>query len=200
MLPGGRGVLFITARERGGNGRQVAVLDSKTGQHKALIQTEAKPVPVEGGYLLYWRPGATLHAVQVRFGETRNGRRSGSRGLRRRVDGGGRRGSGFPAFRGLGTLVYVPGGHGRPCDRSGVGRPAREGRRQSRHQRASTTSPRLSPDGTRVALTTRDQENDIYVWDLRAGGSYKTDLRAQRGSTRTRCGRLTVTESVYTFG
>ena len=26
--------------------------------------------------------------------------------------------------------------------------------------------PRLSPDGTRVALEIRDQENDVWVWSL----------------------------------
>jgi Tol biopolymer transport system component len=26
--------------------------------------------------------------------------------------------------------------------------------------------PRVSPDGTRVALDVRDQENDIWIWDL----------------------------------
>ncbi len=26
--------------------------------------------------------------------------------------------------------------------------------------------PRLSPDGTQVALDVRDQENDIWIWDL----------------------------------
>jgi hypothetical protein len=26
--------------------------------------------------------------------------------------------------------------------------------------------PRLSPDGTRVALDIRDQENDLWMWDL----------------------------------
>ena len=26
--------------------------------------------------------------------------------------------------------------------------------------------PRISPDGTRVALDIRDQENDIWIWDL----------------------------------
>jgi serine/threonine-protein kinase len=29
--------------------------------------------------------------------------------------------------------------------------------------------PRISPDGTRVALDVRDQENDIWVWDLQRG-------------------------------
>jgi Tol biopolymer transport system component len=27
--------------------------------------------------------------------------------------------------------------------------------------------PRLSPDGTHVALFSRDQENDLWIWDLR---------------------------------
>src|SRR5205814_2994650 len=27
--------------------------------------------------------------------------------------------------------------------------------------------PRLSPDGMRVALSSGDQENDIWIWDLR---------------------------------
>jgi eukaryotic-like serine/threonine-protein kinase len=31
------------------------------------------------------------------------------------------------------------------------------------------TAPRLSPDGTRVALTIRDQEQDIWIWDLARG-------------------------------
>ena len=26
--------------------------------------------------------------------------------------------------------------------------------------------PRLSPDGTRIALDVRDQEQDIWIWDL----------------------------------
>ena len=28
------------------------------------------------------------------------------------------------------------------------------------------TYARLSPDGTRVALDIRDQQNDIWIWDL----------------------------------
>ena len=29
------------------------------------------------------------------------------------------------------------------------------------------TYARLSPDGTRVALDARDQQNDIWIWDLK---------------------------------
>lgn len=31
------------------------------------------------------------------------------------------------------------------------------------------TNPRIAPDGTRVALDLRDQENDIWLWDFPAG-------------------------------
>jgi len=38
-------------------------------------------------------------------------------------------------------------------------------RRRSRRPRACAY-PRLSPDGKRVALDVRDQQNDIWIWDL----------------------------------
>jgi serine/threonine-protein kinase len=68
----------------------------------------------------------------------------------------------------FGTLVYVPAGTPAPrslvwVDRQGketpISAPARV-----------YDEPRLSPDGTRVAITTLDQENDIYVWDLAREG------------------------------
>ena len=65
-----------------------------------------------------------------------------------------------------GTLVVLPGGAGATILRSPVwvdrqghetptGAPARP-----------YESARLSPDGTRVAVSIRDQENDIWMWDL----------------------------------
>ena len=70
-----------------------------------------------------------------------------------------------------GTLVYVPAhGGGTPTlrslvwvDRSGKETPI------SAPPRAYE-APRLSPDGTRVALTIREPDNDIYMWDLDARG------------------------------
>ena len=68
-----------------------------------------------------------------------------------------------------GTLVYVPAaGTQTPRSLVWVDRKGKE--TPIRRRCACTTSPRLSPDGTRVALTIRDQENDIWIWDLDAGG------------------------------
>ena len=66
-----------------------------------------------------------------------------------------------------GALVYVPGGATTGGTRSlvWVTRQGHEEPLASAPPRAYQY-PRLSPDGTRVALDMRDQQNDIWVWDL----------------------------------
>ena len=49
------------------------------------------------------------------------------------------------------TLVWV--------DREGREQPLAAGPR-------GYVNPRVSPDGTRIALSVRDQENDIWMWDF----------------------------------
>jgi serine/threonine-protein kinase len=64
-----------------------------------------------------------------------------------------------------GTLVYVPGGVEAAAralvwvDRQGREEPLKAPLRAYMY-------PRLSPDGTRVALDVRDQDQDIWIWDL----------------------------------
>jgi len=66
-----------------------------------------------------------------------------------------------------GTLVYVAGSTGMPSaytlawvDRRGREEPTRAPPR-------AYAIPRIAPDGTRVALDIHDQDNDIWVWDLK---------------------------------
>jgi len=67
-----------------------------------------------------------------------------------------------------GTLVYVdaPGSLGENArtlvwvDRTGKEEPVAAPPRAYEH-------PRLSPDGMRLALSSNDQENDLWIWDLR---------------------------------
>jgi serine/threonine-protein kinase len=69
------------------------------------------------------------------------------------------------SIAGDGTLIYVPGGvqalHSTLVwvDRQGREEPLKAPPRLYLY-------PRLSPDGTRVALDVRDQEQDIWIWDL----------------------------------
>src|SRR5205814_10692736 len=65
---------------------------------------------------------------------------------------------------GDGTLAYVPG-----SGTAGVQRTLVWVDRQGRETPISApprayTYPRLSPDGTRVAMWANDQESDIWVW------------------------------------
>ena len=66
-----------------------------------------------------------------------------------------------------GTLVYVSGGAVTAPARTlvWVDRQGREEAIKAAPARSYVT-PRLSPDGTRVALEVRDQDNDIWVWDF----------------------------------
>ena len=64
-----------------------------------------------------------------------------------------------------GTLVYLPGGVVAGAQRSlvWVDRTGREEPLPAPPR--AYTYPRISPDGTRVALDIRDQDNDIWTWD-----------------------------------
>lgn len=53
MLPGGRGILFTIASAGLGDNSQVAVLDLKTGQRKALIRGGGDAQYVETGHLIF---------------------------------------------------------------------------------------------------------------------------------------------------
>jgi len=166
VLPAGRGVLFtITARNAAATA-QVAVLDSRTGKHKTLTRGSQAQY-VEGGHLLYSVTG-TLHAV--RFDLERLEMLGDPMPVVEGVWTAGGGAANYGVSR-AGTLVYVPAAAaGTPTlrslvwvDRSGKETPI------SAPPRAYQ-APRLSPDGTRVALTIGEPDNDIYVWDLDARG------------------------------
>ena len=67
---------------------------------------------------------------------------------------------------GDGTLAYVSGSGARGRRARSCGWTARAARRRSRRRRARISFPRLSPDGTRVAVFANDQEHDLWLWDL----------------------------------
>lgn len=162
LLPGGRGVLFIITASNSAEPAQVAVLDMKTGQHKTLIRGGAQPEYVESGHLLYVA-AHTLHAV--RFDRERLEVLSDPVPL---VDdvwmAGGRTAANYQTAR-SGTLVYVPASSAhRPRSLVWVDRRGQETPLEAPPRMYA--DPRLSPDGTRIALTIRDQETDVWIWDL----------------------------------
>ena len=166
VLPDGRGVLFTIVPPGGGAGSQIAVLDLRTGQHKTLIRGGTQPDYVDPGYLVYVTAGA-LHAV--RFDLARQEVVGDPVSV---VDNVGTTiiGAAQYAVSRTGTLVQVPGsvfsvvGGGSLRSLVWVNRQGRE--EPINAPPRPYFNLRLSPDGTRVVLDVRDQENDIWVWDL----------------------------------
>jgi len=76
-----------------------------------------------------------------------------------------------------GHLVYASGGAGSGLQRSLVWIDREDGGEEPIAARPGPYAyPRLSPDGSRVALDSRSEENDILIWDLRGGTLNLLDL------------------------
>ncbi len=66
-----------------------------------------------------------------------------------------------------GTLVYVDTPGSLPTNARSLVWVDRTGKEESLiAQPRAYQHPRLSPDGTRVALSSLDQENELWIWDL----------------------------------
>ena len=177
VLPDGRGVLFtVTAAGRADNA-QVAILDLRSGRWKRLVRGGSQAEYVEpstgsgqlpfadsgrNGYLVYAAAG-TLRAV--RFDPVRlelGDPVMVAQDVLAKASGG----ANYAVSR-QGRLVYMPGAVAETrlgslvwVDRKGHEEPI------AVPPRAYAT-PRLSPDGTRVALSIADQgNNEIWILDL----------------------------------
>jgi eukaryotic-like serine/threonine-protein kinase len=164
LLPGGRAVLFtITSRAGGLDAAQVAVRDLRTGAQKVLLRGASHGHYVASGHLVYVIAG-TLRAVPFDPNRLETHGTAVSVLPRLAVTA---NGAGDFVVAADGTLVYVdaPGSLGANArtlvwvDRTGKEAPIAAEPRAYEH-------PRLSPDGTRLALSSFDQENDIWIWDL----------------------------------
>jgi serine/threonine-protein kinase len=164
ILLGGRAVLFTITSQTGGlEAAQVAVLDLRTGTHRVLVRGGSDAHYVASDHLVYVAAG-TLRAIPFDLNrlETHGTAVPVLPRLATTTTG-----AGDFAVATDGTLVYVdvPGTlvtNARTfvwVDRMGKEAPIAAPPRAYVH-------PILSPDGTRVAVSSRDQENDIWIWDL----------------------------------
>jgi hypothetical protein len=159
VLPGGRAVLFTLVSQRGG---QLAVLDLATGAQKLLLRgADARYVP--SGHLVYLEAGM-LRAIA--FDANRLETHGPSMPVVSRLSTS-LGGTGEFAVATDGTLVYVDAQGSAAAnartlvwvDRAGNEEAIAAAPRAYEH-------PRISPDGTRVALWISDQEDDIWILDL----------------------------------
>jgi len=161
VLPGGRAVLFTIASERPTDIMQVAILDLTTGRRTILVSGGSQAEYVEPGYLVYAVAGS-LRVVRFdpRSLTVANDPVPIVEQVRTLPNGAAE----FSVSR-QGALVYVSGGA------TGATRSLVWVTRQGQEATIplpprAYVFPRLSPDGTRVALDIRDQESDIWIADL----------------------------------
>ncbi len=164
VLPGGRAVLYTATEGAGIQNSHIAVLDLATGKRTTLVRGGSNPEYTATGHIVYAVDGA-LRAVRFDAG---------------RLEVLGEpapvvehvttmsTGAANYAVAANGTLVYLTGGVSRRVSRNSLVWVTRQGREEpiTAPERAYYY-PRLSPDGTQIALDVRDQEEDIWVWDLR---------------------------------
>ena len=172
VLPGGNAVLFTIVAAGGSpfnSGRsienaQVAVLDLRTGEQKVLIQGGSNPRYVTTGHIVFGAAG-TLRAVVFDLArlEVKSDPIPVLEGIETTVTGG----ATFAVSQD-GALTYVQGG---AASSSEMARTLVWVDRNGREEAIPAPPraylyPKISPDGSRVALDVRDQESDIWVWDF----------------------------------
>ena len=174
VLPGGRGVLFTIAAAGEVADRQVAVLDLTTGQRKTLVRggSQAEYVGPSGtagpGYLIYAADGMLRG---VRFDLDRLEVIGNPVTVVERVMIKASGAANYAVSR-QGTLVYVPGGVSVQTPLRSLVWVDRKGHEEPiKAPLHDYCCPRVSPDGTRLALEIIDQRTpdntDIWIWDLR---------------------------------
>ena len=166
-LPGGRGLLITilaqTAAGTADNG-QIAWVDPRTGERKILVRGGSQAQYVKSGHIVYVAAGS-LRAVpfDLRRVEVVGDAVPVVEGVNTTLAG-----EGQFAVSDTGTLMYVPGvatGTGPQYTLVWVNREGRE--EPIGVPPRAYIYPRISPDGTRIALDIRDQENDIWIWDVK---------------------------------
>jgi serine/threonine-protein kinase len=161
VLPGGRSILFTIAADQPAHA-QIAIVDLKSGQRSTLLRGGSDARYVPSGHLLFAAAGG-LSAIRF---DLRRGTVVGDPvSLVEHVAIAGE-GKANMSLTESGTLVYLQSTAADTAgftlvwvDRDGHEEPIAAPPR-------AYVGPRISPDGTRIAVEIRDQENDIWLWDL----------------------------------
>jgi serine/threonine-protein kinase len=169
FLPGGRTILFTIVSAAGSETEtaRVAVLDLATKRYRQVVPSGSHAHYVRSGHLVY-AAGNELRAVPFDLNALEA------------------RGAPVPVVADVletstaaadfdvardGTLVYVPANAAKGAPQSADRELVWVGRDGKMEQLGAPVRaylyPRLSPDGTRILLDIRDNDNDIWMWDLR---------------------------------
>jgi Tol biopolymer transport system component len=163
FLPGGKAVLFsIRPEGRTTSSTQIGLLNLESGAVTTLLPSASHATYASSGHLVYGSEGS-LRAVSFDL-DTFSVRGNPVRVVERVVTKA--TGAANFALASNGLLVYESGDPTISADRSLVW-VDREGHEEALPApRRSYVYPRISPDGTRIALDIRDQQNDIWIYHL----------------------------------
>ena len=165
VLPGERAVLYTLGDAGNWDDAQIVVHSLETDQGEVLIEggRDARYVPT--GHLVYVLDG-TLWAVPFDVDKLE---KTGSpipmaEGV---MTAGEATGAAHFSVSDTGTLVYVTGDALGGRTLAWVDRDGRE--EVLAAEPRAYVFPRISPDGLRLAVAARDQDNDIWIWDFARG-------------------------------
>jgi serine/threonine-protein kinase len=162
-VPGGQAVLYtVTASSGGFDAASVAALDLRSGRSTILLRGGSHAQYASSGHLVYAAAGM-LRAVG--FDPTRLSVVGPARPVVPQVLTT-PRGVVEAALAGDGTLVYATGGaaNGLASTLVWVDRQGRE--TPTGAPPRAYGFPRISPDGTRVAVNVMQENADVWLWDL----------------------------------
>jgi serine/threonine protein kinase/Tol biopolymer transport system component len=162
FLPNGKAVLFAAGNGGNWSGALIAVQSVGTGERRNLVQDGTYPHYAPPGHLLFVQ-GGTLMAVP--FDPQRLATTGAAvpmvEGIQQSANSGATRYSISPT----GTLVYASGG-AQATQRKLVW-VNRNGAEQPLDAPAhSYETPRISPDGRRVSVDIREQDSQVWLYDL----------------------------------
>ena len=176
-LPGGRGLLvtLLTTTTVGqADTGQIVLLDPRTGERKVLVRGGAQAQYVESDISSMRRQDRCVRSFDLKRLDVTGAPVPVVDGVKYTVTGQAQ----YTVARN-GTLIYVPGSNTVTGAQSSLvwGRPAGREEPLPAPPRAYIY-PRISPDGTRLALDVRDRENDIWIWDLKRQTMSRLTLRS----------------------
>jgi serine/threonine-protein kinase len=159
ILPGGKAALFTILTGGSMNRARIALLSLETGDYRVLVEGGSFARYVPTGHLIFAKEGVLLAATfdleSFELGDPVV--------ILKGVMTSGENGTANLSISQSGTLAYVPQATQQRAlvwvERSGFVRPITETRR-------GFEDPRLSPDGQRLAVTIRENEIDIWVYEF----------------------------------
>jgi eukaryotic-like serine/threonine-protein kinase len=161
FLPGSQAILFTIAGMTGNDSAMIAWRDLKSGEQTILARGGSHPRYVSSGHVMYGVAG-TLQAVG--FDLVRHAVSGSAIPVMEHVLTKPSGSADFAVSRD-GSLAYIAG------DPRSVGQRLAWVDRQGHEEPIDAPTrgyfyARLSPDGRRVALDIRDEQNDIWIWDF----------------------------------